>query len=113
MMEPFVPPYSQPAVDDLRLRLRQTRWPETVSGANSSLGVDREFLEDLCGYWANTFDWKAQFDLSRLSITTVTKLRKGSSTSSMRRASAHLRCRSFSPTVGPDRFWRCSRFCLF
>ena len=63
MMEPFVPPHSQGAVDDLHLRLRQTRWPETVSGAKSSLGVDREFLEDLCSYWMNTFDWKAQLDL--------------------------------------------------
>ena len=62
-MELFVPPYSQAAVNDLRLRLRQTRWPETVSGAGSSPGVDREFLEDLCSYWMNTFDWKAQLDL--------------------------------------------------
>jgi pimeloyl-ACP methyl ester carboxylesterase len=63
MMEPFVPPYSQEAVNDLRFRLRQARWPETVSGAQPSLGVDREFLEDLCGYWINAFDWKAQLDL--------------------------------------------------
>jgi pimeloyl-ACP methyl ester carboxylesterase len=61
MMDSFVPPFSQPAWDDLRLRLRQTRWPETIS-AGSSLGIDREFLEDLCGYWTNTFDWKAQLD---------------------------------------------------
>jgi len=61
MMERFLPRYSQPALDDLRLRLRQTRWPETVSGA-SSLGVDREFLEDLCAYWMNSFDWKKQLD---------------------------------------------------
>lgn len=26
-------------------------------------GVDREFLEDLCSHWMNTFDWKAQLDL--------------------------------------------------
>ena len=62
MVEPFLPPYSQSAVDDLRRRLQQTRWPETIFGAGSSLGVDREFLEDLCGYWMNTFDWKAQLD---------------------------------------------------
>jgi pimeloyl-ACP methyl ester carboxylesterase len=61
-MEPFLPPYSQPAVDELRLRLRQTRWPETVSGSGFSLGVDREFLQDLCGYWRNAFDWKAELD---------------------------------------------------
>jgi hypothetical protein len=47
MAEPFPLHYSQPAVDDLRLRLRQTRWPKTVSGAGSVLGVDRDFLEDL------------------------------------------------------------------
>ena len=62
MIEPFLPPYSQSAVDDLRRRLQQTRWPETIFGAGSSLGVDREFLEDLCGYWMNTFNWKAQLD---------------------------------------------------
>ena len=62
MIEPFLPPYSQSAVDDLRRRLRQTRWPKTISGAESSLGVDRESLEDLCRYWMDTFDWKAQLD---------------------------------------------------
>ena len=62
MIEPFLPPYSQSAVDDLRRRLQQTRWPETIFAAGSSLGVDREFLEDLCGYWMNRFDWKAQLD---------------------------------------------------
>jgi pimeloyl-ACP methyl ester carboxylesterase len=61
-MEPFLPPYSQPAVDDLRRRLQQTRWPEIVLGAGSLLGVDREFLEDLCGYWMTAFDWREQQD---------------------------------------------------
>jgi|HubBroStandDraft_5_1064220.scaffolds.fasta_scaffold114710_2 hypothetical protein len=56
-MQSFLPPYSQVAVDDLRRRLRQTRWPETVSGANSPFGMDREFLRDLCDYWMNDFDW--------------------------------------------------------
>jgi pimeloyl-ACP methyl ester carboxylesterase len=62
MMELFIPPFSQTAVDDLCLRLQQTRWPETVAGAGSSLGVDRDFLIDLCHYWMNTFDWKSQLD---------------------------------------------------
>lgn len=62
MMEPFLPPYSQSVLDDLRRRLRQTRWPETVSGAGSSLGIDRESVEELCRYWMNTFDWKVQVD---------------------------------------------------
>ena len=60
MMQSFLPPYSQAAVDDLRCRLRQTRWPETVSVASSSLGMDRESLRDLCDYWMNDFDWESQ-----------------------------------------------------
>ncbi len=62
MIEPFLPPFSQHAVEDLRRRLRETRWPETVAGAGSSLGVDRDFLIDLCHYWVDSFDWKSQLD---------------------------------------------------
>jgi pimeloyl-ACP methyl ester carboxylesterase len=63
MIESFLPPFSQVAVDDLRSRLQRTRWPETVTGeGTSSLGVDREFLIDLCRYWIDTSDWKSQLD---------------------------------------------------
>jgi len=44
MTESFLPPYSEEAVDDLRRRLRETRWPETLSVAGSLLGMDRESL---------------------------------------------------------------------
>ena len=62
MMEPFLPPFSQSAVDDLRSRLRQTRWPDTAGVAGAGLGVDRDFLIDLCRYWMDTFDWKLRVD---------------------------------------------------
>lgn len=62
MIEPFLPPFSQLEVDDLRLRLRQTRWPETLTGAGALLGVDGDFIIELCRYWMNTFDWKLQLD---------------------------------------------------
>jgi len=63
MMETFLPPFSQAAVDDLRARLQQTRWPETAIGeGTSSLGMNRDFLVDLCRYWTDTFDWKSQLD---------------------------------------------------
>jgi len=60
MMQSFRPPYSQAAVDDLRHRLRQTRWPETVPVDSSPLGMDRESMKDLCDYWMNDFDWESQ-----------------------------------------------------
>jgi hypothetical protein len=62
MMEPFPPPFSQSAVDDLRTRLRQTRWPNTAGVAGAGLGVDRDFLVDLCRCWMDTFHWKLQVD---------------------------------------------------
>jgi pimeloyl-ACP methyl ester carboxylesterase len=61
-MESFLPPFSQAAVDDLRSRLQQTRWPETILEAEASLGVDCDFLIDLCHYWINTFEWKSQLN---------------------------------------------------
>lgn len=61
-MEPFVLPFSQTAVDDLHRRLEHARWPDAPVIGGSSLGVDRDFLIDLCHYWANTFDWKLQLD---------------------------------------------------
>jgi pimeloyl-ACP methyl ester carboxylesterase len=62
MIEDFLPPFSQAAVDDLRSRLKQTRWPVTILEAEASLGVECEFLVDLCRYWIEKFDWKSQLD---------------------------------------------------
>jgi pimeloyl-ACP methyl ester carboxylesterase len=64
-MESFVPPFSQTAVDDLRSRLQHPRWPDTIDGSGWLLGTDRDFLIDLCSYWATSFDWKSQ--INRLS----------------------------------------------
>jgi pimeloyl-ACP methyl ester carboxylesterase len=63
---PFTIPFSQPAVDDLRERLRRTRWPDEIPGANWEYGVDLKFLQQICEYWRERFDWQAQVE--RLSI---------------------------------------------
>jgi pimeloyl-ACP methyl ester carboxylesterase len=65
MIEPYSLPFSQFAVDDLRDRLRRTRWPDEISGSNWMYGFDRACLQEICRYWLDTFDWKAQ--LERLS----------------------------------------------
>jgi Epoxide hydrolase N terminus len=59
-IEPFSIPFSQPSVDDLRDRLRRTRWPDEIPGANWEYGVDLRFLRQICEYWRDQFDWKAQ-----------------------------------------------------
>jgi epoxide hydrolase len=43
---------------DLRDRLRRTRWPEPET-AGWSQGVPLGYLERLCAYWAEGYDWRA------------------------------------------------------
>jgi pimeloyl-ACP methyl ester carboxylesterase len=64
--QPFSIPFSQPAVDDLRDRLARTRWPDEVADSHWEYGFDLRFLQDICSYWRDQFDWKAQ--LERLSV---------------------------------------------
>jgi pimeloyl-ACP methyl ester carboxylesterase len=44
---------------DLRERLRQTRWPEAETVSDWSQGVPLAYLQDLCAYWAEGYDWRA------------------------------------------------------
>ena len=48
------------ALDDLRARLRATRWPDAPQDAGWSLGTDVTYLRELVAYWADGFDWPAQ-----------------------------------------------------
>jgi microsomal epoxide hydrolase len=46
-------------LDDLAARLRNTRYSEPVEGAGWDYGTDRDYLEELCGYWRDGYDWRA------------------------------------------------------
>jgi len=59
-IERFEPEYSAAAVDDLRERLKRTRWPEVIPDSGWEYGTDSAFLHDICAYWGETFDWKDQ-----------------------------------------------------
>ena len=58
--EPFAPRPDPAARDDLRARLRATRWPDAPEDAGWSLGTDLAYLRELVTYWADGFDWTAQ-----------------------------------------------------
>jgi pimeloyl-ACP methyl ester carboxylesterase len=58
--EPFTPHTEPAALDDLRARLRATRWPDAPQDAGWSLGTDLDYLRELVAYWADEFDWPAQ-----------------------------------------------------
>ena len=59
-VEPFTPQTDAAALEDLRGRLRATRWPDAPEEAGWSLGTDLGYLRELVGYWADGFDWPAQ-----------------------------------------------------
>ncbi len=61
-IEPFSLPYSDAAVEDLRSRLARTRWPDEISGSGWEYGVNLDFMRQLCAYWKDHFDWKAQLE---------------------------------------------------
>jgi pimeloyl-ACP methyl ester carboxylesterase len=44
---------------DLRERLERTRWPENETVADWSQGVPLAYMQELCGYWGNEYDWRA------------------------------------------------------
>jgi pimeloyl-ACP methyl ester carboxylesterase len=58
--EPFTPQTGPAALEDLRARLRATRWPDAPEDAGWSLGTDLAYLRELVAYWAEGFDWPAQ-----------------------------------------------------
>jgi pimeloyl-ACP methyl ester carboxylesterase len=57
---PFLITLDDEILDDLRLRIGMTRWPDPAPGEPWSQGTDLEYLRDLLAYWADGFDWRAQ-----------------------------------------------------
>lgn len=46
-------------LDDLRRRLRATKWPRDAGNEDGFYGVRRTRLQPLVEYWADGFDWRA------------------------------------------------------
>jgi pimeloyl-ACP methyl ester carboxylesterase len=59
MIEPFRIEVPDEVLDDLRDRIRRTRWPDPAPGEPWSQGTDLAYLRDLLSYWADGFDWRA------------------------------------------------------
>jgi pimeloyl-ACP methyl ester carboxylesterase len=57
---PFTIRVPEEALCDLRTRIRNTRWPDQAPGTAWAQGTDLAYLQQLLGYWANGFDWRAQ-----------------------------------------------------
>ena len=59
-IEPFRIAISDAELNDLRRRLRDTRWPEAETVKDWSQGVPLAYLHDLVAYWAEDYDWRAR-----------------------------------------------------
>ena len=57
---PFRIEIPQADLDDLVDRLSRTRWPEAEPVDDWSQGMPLGYLRDLCGYWADGYDWRAR-----------------------------------------------------
>ena len=57
-IEPFHASIDQAALDDLRQRIVNTRWPEAETTPDARQGVSLAKMQDLCAYWATQYDWR-------------------------------------------------------
>lgn len=55
---PFRIDIPQADLDDLKLRLARTRWPERETVSDASQGAQLEKVKALVDYWRTTYDWR-------------------------------------------------------
>ena len=48
----------QAALDDLKSRLLNTRWPERETCAGWNQGIPLDYVQELAYYWASDYDWR-------------------------------------------------------
>lgn len=64
MPDAAVKPFRIAATDDqladLKRRLAATRWPEAEPVNDWSQGIPLAYMQDVCRYWANEYDWRAR-----------------------------------------------------
>jgi len=109
--EPFVARATAAELDDLRSRLRSTRWPDAPEQAGWSLGADLGYLRELVTYWVEDFDWPAQeAALARLPRFRVTVGGLGVHVVHARAAATTSPALPLVLSHGwPDSFWRYSK----
>ncbi|WP_236048425.1 epoxide hydrolase family protein [Paractinoplanes ovalisporus] len=57
---PMMPAATTAQLEDLRARLRATRWPDSPEEVGWEMGADVDYLRELVAYWADGFDWRKQ-----------------------------------------------------
>ena len=47
-------------LDDLRVRIAATRWPQSITDAGWDYGADLTYMKELAKAWEDAFDWRAE-----------------------------------------------------
>jgi epoxide hydrolase len=56
---PFRIEVPQAALDDLRARLENTRWPDELPGTEAAYGIPYGPLKELAEHWRSAYNWRA------------------------------------------------------
>jgi pimeloyl-ACP methyl ester carboxylesterase len=73
-LRPFTAAVPEEALEDLRRRLREARWPDAEPVDDWSQGVPQAYLREVCASWADGYDWRraeARLNAFEQSIATV------------------------------------------
>lgn len=57
-IEPFRIDISDDALADLQRRLQATRWPDPETPNDWSQGIPLAYVQEVCRYWAEAYDWR-------------------------------------------------------
>ena len=58
-IQPFRIAIADADLDDLRRRLKATRWPDREIVDDWTQGTPLAYLQEVCAHWADGFDWRA------------------------------------------------------
>jgi hypothetical protein len=59
-IQPFRISVGDDVLDDLKSRLRNTRWPEAELVDDWSQGAPLKWINEICRYWADGYDWRSR-----------------------------------------------------
>ena len=57
-IRPFSIDVPESVLDDLRVRLTHTRWPDRENVQDWSQGIPLAYVQDVAAYWAGGYDWR-------------------------------------------------------
>ena len=57
-IRPFELAIAESELEDLRRRLKATRWPDAETPDDWSQGIPLSYMREICEYWANDYDWR-------------------------------------------------------